>query len=217
MISSVWWWPSCCDEFFQLDNDFFSVHWIEVRVVLTGHLGLHRWPCLLLYNMHVSQSVGAIATHGIFSGNAIAKIQASDIEYLVVSDSCPVDEKYRRTANKIVQVSWGCAMSRKYSIFRYWVLRWRRFLYAWQVWFPILIFHFEFHLKIQSPISSLMVRPNFRFQLDLQFWSSVLGLIFRSPFQIEVWSSKPFLISSSIFKTSFPYRSMMFKHNFSRE
>eukprot|EP00281_Chroomonas_sp_CCMP1168_P024210 CAMPEP_0206236946 /NCGR_PEP_ID=MMETSP0047_2-20121206/13988_1 /ASSEMBLY_ACC=CAM_ASM_000192 /TAXON_ID=195065 /ORGANISM="Chroomonas mesostigmatica_cf, Strain CCMP1168" /LENGTH=362 /DNA_ID=CAMNT_0053661319 /DNA_START=166 /DNA_END=1254 /DNA_ORIENTATION=+ len=52
-----------------------------------------------------AKSVGAIATHGIFSGNAIAKIQASDLEYLVVSDSCPVEEKYRRHASKIVQVS----------------------------------------------------------------------------------------------------------------
>uniref|UniRef100_A0A6T8LT30 ribose-phosphate diphosphokinase n=2 Tax=Hemiselmis andersenii TaxID=464988 RepID=A0A6T8LT30_HEMAN len=50
-------------------------------------------------------SVGAIATHGIFSGKAIAKIQASDMEYLVVSDSCPIEDKFRRTANKIVQVS----------------------------------------------------------------------------------------------------------------
>jgi len=69
-----------------------------------GHAG--RRVCQsaeALYDLGAN-SVGAIATHGIFSGNAIQKVQASDLEYLVVSDSCPIEDKYRRSANKIIQV-----------------------------------------------------------------------------------------------------------------
>jgi len=58
-----------------------------------------------------AKSVGAFAVHGVFSGKALLKIEASDLDYVVVSDSIPIEEKAGRKTKKLRQVSCAALIS----------------------------------------------------------------------------------------------------------
>lgn len=57
------------------------------------------------------KSVGVFASHGVFSGKALLKIEASDLEYVVVSDSIPLDAKAGKITKKLRQVSCSALIS----------------------------------------------------------------------------------------------------------
>ena len=56
-----------------------------------------------------AKSVGVFAVHGVFSGKALLKIEASDLDYVVVSDSVPLCADAGKITKKLRQVS--CAVS----------------------------------------------------------------------------------------------------------
>ena len=58
-----------------------------------------------------AKSVGAFASHGVFSGKALLKIEASDLDYVVVSDSIPISEQAGKFTKKISQVSCAALIS----------------------------------------------------------------------------------------------------------
>jgi len=58
-----------------------------------------------------ARSVGAIATHGIFSNKALLKIEASDLEYVLVSDTIPIASDAALKTQKIMQVSCAALIS----------------------------------------------------------------------------------------------------------
>ncbi|EKX36228.1 hypothetical protein GUITHDRAFT_165803 [Guillardia theta CCMP2712] len=58
-----------------------------------------------------AKSVGAFASHGVFSGKALLKIEASNLDYVVVSDSIPVVSDIRSYTTKVVQVSCAALIS----------------------------------------------------------------------------------------------------------
>ena len=56
-------------------------------------------------------SIKPFASHGVFSGKALLKIEASDLEYVVVSDSIPISEQAGKFTKKISQVSCAALIS----------------------------------------------------------------------------------------------------------
>mmetsp|Transcript_7033 Transcript_7033/g.16951 ORF Transcript_7033/g.16951 Transcript_7033/m.16951 type:complete len:369 (+) Transcript_7033:36-1142(+) len=58
-----------------------------------------------------ARSVGAIASHGIFSNKALLKIEASDLEYVLVSDTIPIAADAGLKTQKVMQVSCAALIS----------------------------------------------------------------------------------------------------------
>jgi len=52
-----------------------------------------------------AKKIYACVTHGILSGNAVQKINNSDIDYLAISDSIPFDGSKRNRKIKVVSVA----------------------------------------------------------------------------------------------------------------
>mmetsp|Transcript_38066 Transcript_38066/g.79761 ORF Transcript_38066/g.79761 Transcript_38066/m.79761 type:complete len:366 (-) Transcript_38066:25-1122(-) len=58
-----------------------------------------------------AKTVGAVATHGIFTGKALVKIEASDLDYVIVSDTISLPEDVKSVTSKIMQVSCAALIS----------------------------------------------------------------------------------------------------------
>jgi len=58
-----------------------------------------------------AKTVGAIATHGIFTGRAIKKLEASDVDYVIVSDTIALPPNLPELSSKIMPVSCAALLS----------------------------------------------------------------------------------------------------------